>query len=330
MIHHVYANQSNVGDWHSARGIQSLLAPRTVTEHFCDEPFVPATLAALSKAGPRDFIIIGGGGLFMDYFAPFWQGFKPIAARVPFVIWGAGACDMKLEASRPPRELVTSIVRQSSLCIVRDELTRNLLAGCHLPPPVICPTVVAVRTVGGETKRLLHADHYDNVGAAVYERMVAVTEEFAARTGRICCQTNNLIPAGHNGALQKSLALYASADLIVTSRLHGCIIGLATGRRVLAVSGDHKVESFMNAAGLGDWVCGLNEIDSLPARLERLHEQPLPAKFIEEGRRQNRAVAERVIALLPENNPPRPRPPSRPPNAEVEDEERERGPGRTE
>ena len=50
MIHHVYANQSNVGDWLSARGIQSLLAPLTVTEHLCDEPFVPETLRKLAKA----------------------------------------------------------------------------------------------------------------------------------------------------------------------------------------------------------------------------------------------------------------------------------------
>ncbi|HMP81818.1 MAG TPA: polysaccharide pyruvyl transferase family protein [Verrucomicrobiota bacterium] len=313
MIHHVYANQSNVGDWLSAKGIQSLLAPHALKEHFCDEPFVPATLAALNQAGPEDFIVIGGGGLFMDYFVPFWRGFEPIAARVPFVIWGAGACDMKLEKSRPPLELVTDIVRRSRLCIVRDGLTRGLLSGCNLPAPVICPTVAAVRSVGGETKRLLHVDHYDNVGAEVYEKMVSVTEAFAQRTGRICCQTNNLIPAGHNGALQKSLALYAAADLIVTSRLHGCIIGLATGRRVLAVSGDHKVDSFMNAAGLGDWVCGLDDIESLPARLERLHEQRPPVEFIEEGRRQNRAVAERVIALLA-----------------VEDEGRERGRGRIE
>ena len=82
MIHHVYANQSNVGDWLSARGIQSLLAPRAVTEHFCDEPFVPATLAALSKAGPEDFIVIGGGGLFMEYFGPFWEGAEQIRTRV--------------------------------------------------------------------------------------------------------------------------------------------------------------------------------------------------------------------------------------------------------
>ena len=44
MIHHVYANRSNAGDWLSALGIQRLLAPLPVTEHLCDEPFVEETL----------------------------------------------------------------------------------------------------------------------------------------------------------------------------------------------------------------------------------------------------------------------------------------------
>ena len=303
MIHHVYANQSNAGDWLSARGIQSLLAPLTVTEHFCDEPFVPKTLAALSQARPEDFIIIGGGGLFMDYFVPFWEGFQSIAARVPFVIWGVGYCDMKREASHPPLKLIENIVRQSRLCVVRDELTRTYLSDCKLPPPVICPSVVAVTTQSGEQKRLLHVDHYNNVGAEVFERMVAIAEEFAKRTGRSDRQTNNLIPAGQSGKLRQVLELYASSDLVLTSRLHGCIIAVAMGRRVLAVSGDRKVESFMRAAGLAEWVCDLDEVDSLPARLERLHEQRVPVEFIERGRQENRAVGEQVRAMILEKQP---------------------------
>ena len=237
MIHHVYANQSNVGDWLSARGIQALLAPRAVTEHFCDEPFVPATLGQLMRARADDFIVIGGGGLFMDYFVPFWEGFLPIAARVPFALWGVGCCDMKQEKTRPPLALISAIVKQSRLCVVRDQLTRDLLGASHLPPPVPCPTLNAVAATGGAQNRLLHVDHFDNVGADIFSEMGRVAEEFAQRTGRSYRQSNNLLPAGNKGAMQTLLELYASADLVLTSRLHGCIIALATGRRVLAVSG---------------------------------------------------------------------------------------------
>ena len=298
MIHHVYANQSNVGDWLSARGIQSLLAPLKVTEHFCDAPFARDTLRELSKATEKDFIILGGGGLFMDYFVPFWEGFREVAERVPFVIWGVGCCDMKREKTRAPADLLEGIIRRSRLCVVRDELTRGLLTACPLPEPVPCPTMVAVPSTGSVARGLLHVDHYDNVGAEIYEEMVAVSERFAEETGRSYRQTNNLIPAGHEGALQKTLGLYASADLIVTSRLHGCIIALALGRRVLVVSADHKVESFMQAAGLSDWVIGLDELDSLPARLRELEKQPLRAAFVEKVRAKNAAVAEKVRSLI--------------------------------
>ena len=298
MIHHVYANQSNVGDWLSAQGIQSLLAPLQVTEHFCDAPFVPDTLKHLAKATERDFILIGGGGLFMDYFAPFWEGFREVATRVPFCIWGAGCCDMKREQTRLPAKLLEEIVSRSRLCVVRDELTRHLMAGARLPPAVPCPTLVAVPSSPIDKRGLLHVDHYDNVGAEIYEQMVMVSEQFAKETGRPCQQTNNLIAAGHRGALRKTLGLYSASDLVLTSRLHGCLIAVAMGRRFLAVSADHKVESFMEAAGLREWVVGLDELDSLPARLGELEKQPLPAAFVEEARAQNRSVAEMVRVLI--------------------------------
>jgi polysaccharide pyruvyl transferase WcaK-like protein len=299
VIYHVFANRSNAGDWLSARGIQSLLAPWPVTECLCDAPFVPETLAILEGAGPGDLVIIGGGGLFMDYFVPFWEGFRRIGSRVPYVIWGAGCCDMKREPTRPPLALVQEIAGRAQLCVVRDELTRSLLAPVRLPTPVPCPTLVAVPPRPPPPRRmLLHVDHLDNVGPELYERMLRTATAYAADTGRRHAQTNNLLPAGSEAALERILELYAGADLVLTSRLHGCIIALAMGRRVLAVSADHKVESFMDAAGLGEWVCGLDEGDRLPARLAELEEQVIPHRFVDEGRRLNREVADRVKALL--------------------------------
>src|ERR1043165_8456109 len=105
MIHHVFANKSNIGDWLSAQGIQRLLGV-PVIEHLCDEPFVPETLEALRELKANDLIVIGGGGLFMDYFVPFWEGFREIASRVPFCIWGVGYCHIKREDSRPPPSLL--------------------------------------------------------------------------------------------------------------------------------------------------------------------------------------------------------------------------------
>jgi polysaccharide pyruvyl transferase WcaK-like protein len=298
MIWHVYANRSNIGDWLSAQGIQSLLAPLPVRELLCDTPFAASTLAALASAAPDDLIVIGGGGLFMDYFAPFWEGFQPIAKRVPFCLWGVGCCDLKRFPSRPSQRLMLEIVDRSQFSVVRDQLTRDFVGDSRLPPPVPCPTFNAISPVAGEGKWVLHVDHFDSIGAERYERMVEIARADAARTGHGYRQTNNLIPAGHREALRRTLDLYASADRVITSRLHGCILALALGRRVVAVSGDHKVESFMEAAGLGDWVCALDEVNRLPDWLETLHKQRPPIEFTPQAREQNLAVACRVLALL--------------------------------
>src|SRR5688572_7481757 len=110
MIYHVFANRSNIGDWLSAKGIQKLLRPLEITECLCDEPFLDETFETLAMATSLDLIVIGGGGLFMDYFVPFWERFLPISKRVPFCIWGVGCCDIKHENSLPPIDLLQTVI----------------------------------------------------------------------------------------------------------------------------------------------------------------------------------------------------------------------------
>jgi polysaccharide pyruvyl transferase WcaK-like protein len=297
MIHHVFANRSNIGDWLSARAIQSLLGPREIREHLCDQPFVAQTLSEVANANSDHFILIGGGGLFMDYFEPFWQGFREVAERVSYGIWGVGYCDMKREKSRPGQKLIEEIASRARFCIVRDELTRGYLASSNLPAPVVCPTVNLVdrREVGNG---VLHVDAYDNVGPEIYAEMNSIGRRFATQTGRSFRAINNLIESGSEKALARALDHYAEADIVLSGRLHGCIIGLSMGRKVVAVSGDHKVESFMSAAGLGDWVLDLNQIGELPSRLRDLRLQKAPVDFLEGMRMRNQQIAEKVLAEM--------------------------------
>ena len=299
MIHHVFANRSNIGDWLAARALQRLAGHGPVVEHLCDEPFVPQTLARLRRVKPNDFVLIGGGGLFTKYFEPLWEGFESIAARVPFAIVGVGCCDFTWTNSQPSWPRVASIVHASRICTVRDALTRSYLAPCVVPPPVACPslTVVRARPPGWG---VLHVDSYDVVGADIYQYMGDVARRMATESGRPFRRTNNLIQAGSETALAATLDLYAQSDIVVSSRLHGCVIGLAMGRSVVAVAGDRKVEAFMREAGLADWVLDLSEIERLYERLEAASTQPRPRAFLARARRQNRAVAARVDRVLRE------------------------------
>lgn len=298
-IHHIFANRSNVGDWLSARGIQRALGPVDIVEHRCDTPFVAETIRALDRTGPEDFIIIGGGGLFLDYFTPFWRAFEPIGRRVPFCLWGVGCCAEKDAAWLPSRDVLERIIARSRLCYVRDELSRQLFSDQSLPAPVACPALLAVpRAENAPMRRVLHVDHYSVVGAAVFDQMEKFIRDFAKRTRREHANCNNRIREGDESALQAVIDLYASADVIVSSRLHGCILGLASGRRVIAVSGDRKVDAFMNAAGLGEWVCDARDVDRLPDLLGRVETQRTPDVFLTRARHANHAIAGSVRQIM--------------------------------
>ncbi len=296
MIHHVFANRSNLGDWLSAQGIQALLGARDVVEHLCDEPFVPDTLKRLHAAGPDDLIVIGGGGLFMDYFVPFWEGFLSIAVRVPFCIWGVGVCDAVSRPTCAPAALLEEVVRRSCCCVVRDDLTRRLLRRCDLQDAVPCPSIVTLSSMP-LGRGLLHVDHLDVVGPVAYDVLVTAGRQYAAMTGRPYRQTNNRIRSGNASDLRATLDLYAQSDLVLSARLHGCVISVAMGRKVLAISADRKVRSFMEAAGLGQWVCDPRDIDTLIDRLATLSSQAPPTEFVEHARRANHAVAEQLTAI---------------------------------
>jgi len=296
MIHHVFANRSNIGDWLAAKGIQRLLQPLSVTEHLCDEVFVAQTLAELTLVGRDDLVVIGGGGLFMDYFAPFWIGFAEISHRLRYCIWGAGYCDLKAERSHPPLDVVRRVVDGSELCVVRDELTRRYLGNDAVPAPIPCPSMVEI-DAAPRGWGVLHVDNYTTAGAPAFEAMDAACRRYAATTGRPYRRTNNRIEPGRESDLRKCISLYEQSDMVVSSALHGCVIGVAMGRPVLAVSGDRKIEEFMEAAGLGAWVLDAAEVVQLPARLETLTRQPAVPEFVAQARGGNQAVAQMVRAV---------------------------------
>ena len=302
MIYHVFANRTNAGDWLSARGIQQLLGT-PVSEHLCDDPFVDATLERLRNATPEDHIVIGGGGLFMDYFGRFWEGLEEIVHRVPTCVWGAGYCDWKRRASRAPGDVLERVLRHTRLCIVRDELTRRHLHRLRLRSPVPCPSMNVLSAPRDTGFGLLHADNYTAVGEELYEATCQVTARFAAASGRPLRRTNNILARPGEEGLADVLSLYAASDIVVSSRLHGCIIAVAMGKKVIAVSGDFKLDAFMAAAGLEKWVCSEATVEQLEVLLATVETQPSVTSFAAAARTQNTRVAAEVRAFLTGSRP---------------------------
>jgi polysaccharide pyruvyl transferase WcaK-like protein len=290
--------RSNIGDWLSAKGIQKLLSPLPVTECLCDEPFIEETMQVLSNATERDLIIIGGGGLLMDYFIPFWEAFKPFADRIPFCIWGIGYCDLKEEHSLAPAALIEGIVNKSRLCIVRDELTRSYLPGCDLSTPVACPSINMIDAVTVKGADLLHVANYSTAGAATYDVMCEAANEHAKAHGIIYRETNNIVSKNDEQGLNNILEIYRRSGIILSSALHGCIIGIASGLKVLAVSGDRKIEGFMASIGLSEWVLDTSEVNKVPQYLDKIGNQNWPGDRLKDTREKNQQVAEKIRTFL--------------------------------
>lgn len=294
MIYHVFANRSNIGDWLSAKGIQKLIAPYPVTECLCDEPFVEETMQILANATKKDLIIIGGGGLLMDYFIPFWEAFNSVAGRVPFCIWGIGYCDIKHEPSLPSNELIEHILHKARLCIVRDELSRTYLPTCSLPAPVACPSINFIDTLVETGSDVLHVVNYSTATPVAYEAMRDITKSYAHKKGIVYRQTNNLISSGNEKELNHILSLYQKSSIVISSALHGCIIGVAMGLKILAVSGDRKIEGFMESVGLQDWVLDVNATNLLPILLDKISDQSYPRTVLENIQKRNQEVALKI------------------------------------
>lgn len=301
MIYHVFANRSNIGDWLAAKGIQKLLAPLKITECLCDEPFIEETMKCLSLATKNDLIVIGGGGLLMDYFEPFWKAFVPVSKRVPYCLWGIGYCDNKHGPTLPSTKLIEGIVNQSKLCVVRDEMSRTYLKHCRLPPPVLCPSTVILNPPAKKGKGVLHVANYSSVGAQTYELMCGMVQDFAQQNGRDYRETNNRITKDSESELAEILSRYERSDLVISSGLHGCVIGLCFGLKVLAVSGDRKIEAFMQAAGLKDWILDFSEVKRVPERLREFQQQTLDESILREARQKNRDIAGMIKKLVSKN-----------------------------
>ncbi|HEX8522608.1 MAG TPA: polysaccharide pyruvyl transferase family protein [Tepidisphaeraceae bacterium] len=295
MIHHVFANKQNIGDWMSAKGIQSQLGSEEVLEHFCDEWGIESALAHLARAKADDLVVIGGGGLLMDYFSPFWEGLNRTDVKAPIVIWGVGYCDMKERPSRPPGDALHLAVEKSALCVVRDEMSRTYLGMNKVGSPVACPSLLCLHPRLTKKKLMLHVVHYEAAGEERYQAMHRLARRFAKDTGREYLETSNEIDdPGDPGEMKDIVEFYRDADVVLTSRLHGCLMAVASGAKVVAIAGDRKVDAFMEWAGLSDWVVDLKEYERARELLERVHEQPSVEARLEEARKANQQIGERV------------------------------------
>lgn len=309
----LYANDENIGDLLSARGIQSILKGSARLHPF--EGRRAATARMLDHLGPDDTLVIGGGGLLKSTFDRTWEQVLEAQRRRGFasVLWGIGFCNVIGRTAQGDVDLHREAVSRARASTFRDHSSLAPFADLSNTQVMGCPSVVAVREAlrgrapraGGV--RALQVDHpdllrsiTDRYGIDAEEAVSRHASEWAGRRGIERVRITNLVPAlGVPPRLRARLAVsrwesrraaalvtayvrhhYADAEVVVTSRLHGAIIAAAAGRRIVALSGDTKISEFMESVGLGRYV--VEDPGQLGDAFERLDVQPSTEHIIDD------------------------------------------------
>jgi polysaccharide pyruvyl transferase WcaK-like protein len=120
---------------------------------------------------------------------------------------------------------------------------------------------------------------------------------WAKKNNKVYRETNNLIQKGDIEQLNNILSLYRRSGYVLSSALHGCIISAAMGLKVITVSGDRKIEGFMNVIGLQEYVLEPNECSKIQQLLNVSINQKNPRDVIEEIRNSNKNIAKKILTI---------------------------------
>jgi hypothetical protein len=245
---YVYANRKNAGDFLSAKGIQAVVELKGL-EYLIEGNDMQTFLK--SFRGRNVKLIIGGGGLLHNAFADFWEALELLGK--PYLLFGIGVCDIKSRNSLLSETLLKQAILRAEYVWVRDSLSADILQKIcgRKPYTVLCPSVQyivkhyasrAEETVKSGKKTILYVHHRKLVQAS------GQPEDFVRNAVRKICESHGFMfkETDNVGSDPEKLLLkYLQADIIVSTRLHGCIFSYALNKPFIAVSADRKIDSFV-------------------------------------------------------------------------------------
>ncbi|MAZ04796.1 MAG: hypothetical protein CME81_00040 [Halomonas sp.] len=245
---YIYANRRNIGDYISHLGVREITGIQG-GELYCSKGGHKDLLAYLERCREKGVVaLIGGGGLFQPAFELFWNSL--LASKVEFALIGVGVNQM---AGRPllPRELLSKVVQRAESIHVRDNFTLEYLQTLNEAEITlgVCPSVNFINRSthgqkGDSTNTLLHVVHPSDLrmsGVSV-ERLRENLRQFCKEEGFCYRESDNM---GTN--VTKAIKDIRSAALVVSSRLHGCIMSYASNTPFVPLYCDKKTEYFVDS-----------------------------------------------------------------------------------
>jgi hypothetical protein len=217
-------------------------------------------------------VVIGGAGLLHPVFAHFWTEFSE-KCTVPFIIWGVGSCvpdnlelsyDVKKRGGGVFCDGMMDAFSRADLINVRDYVTADIVGQDNVSVTA-CPTLLLLRGYEipeppKDSNPIIYAPHS---GLGTRADDLAISHALTDKFGSFYFTENE---QSLRFGLWDLIDKYKSADLVITSRLHGAIIAWSLGVPFLALSRDMKMDGFANFAGLRDVV--FRDVDTLLSRLD--------------------------------------------------------------
>jgi len=240
-----YSAVNNIGNYTPVLGIRRLIE--------CE----PDTWNIHDRSIDFDFInkqykhaIIGGGGLLHPVFEPFWQRFYR-ECRLPTVVWGVGLClpNGSDGWSSAGREAVRGVMRRADLANVRDAWTADYF-GLDGPDIGPCPTIAYLLDFlpyKHSRGYCLFSWHDQIVSWAQAKRFLTALQ--GACRYKIRSTNNRQYP--WRGVHRIVRRWYCTADMVVSTRLHGAIIAYGLGIPYVAIPVDNKLREFCRSYGNG-------------------------------------------------------------------------------
>jgi polysaccharide pyruvyl transferase WcaK-like protein len=250
MIYYCCANDLNIGDHFSMLGVKDAVG-LSGKEIFLERRKVPLA-KELDGLSSNDVLIIGGGGIIKDYFRKYWLDILKYKKKRNYKIYifGIGVCDHKHVSKSTVFEerLIKEIINNSKISYLRPPIPIK----DHRIKETFCPSMLYIYNKYKNNNipiknQLLYVSHAGLVGKNIDLKIIKLLKEYCKEKGLSYFQVSNI--ARNKDGVESIMRKYLSSKIIVTSRLHGYIIGRSLGKKVVAISKDHKIEGFASIIG---------------------------------------------------------------------------------
>jgi polysaccharide pyruvyl transferase WcaK-like protein len=266
-----YYGFGNAGDEAILDNLRHFLAPHTVVP-------IPLGLSdsddTVARLNAFDFVILGGGGLYRQ---------EPPSPFGTFDRWGQkltvplGVLGLGLSRLAPRfRDATRELVERSHFFLVRDEVSRQLLA--H-PEVALAPDLTFYRPLAPSPAR----PQQDQVVCGVNlrpahrgsERWLEAVQKLDGRKVALPFSVHPtlgdreaLLGLDPNCPTELRPDTLAELDIVIGTAFHAVVFAVQMGIPVIALNYDPKVERFMREVELDDYLLNWDETHCLPAAYE--------------------------------------------------------------